>query len=119
MKQHVSAFFLRVRFSSEPLGEVSSEVEMWAATWSKLRIRKLPEAKNLRQRNIKQRTGLLRCYSSRVENRTPSERSQTQHHGPGKILPMHRVCRKEHGRNAACETMDRSVLDLVLSKHSA
>jgi transcriptional regulator with XRE-family HTH domain len=32
------------------------------------RLRELREAKNLSQGNIEQRTGLLRCYTSRVEN---------------------------------------------------
>ena len=32
------------------------------------RIRKLRESKNLSQGDIEQRTGLLRCYTSRVEN---------------------------------------------------
>lgn len=32
------------------------------------RLRKLRESKNLSQGDIEQRTGLLRCYTSRVEN---------------------------------------------------
>lgn len=32
------------------------------------RLRQLREAKNLSQGDIEQRTGLLRCYTSRVEN---------------------------------------------------
>ncbi len=32
------------------------------------RLRELREAKNLSQGNIEQRSGLLRCYTSRVEN---------------------------------------------------
>ncbi len=32
------------------------------------RLRELREAKNLSQGDIEQRTGLLRCYVSRVEN---------------------------------------------------
>jgi transcriptional regulator with XRE-family HTH domain len=67
------------------------------------RLRQLREAKNLSQGDIEKRTGLLRCYTSRVENGHTVPNIETlEKYARALEVPMHKLFYE--GRQPARET---------------